>query len=490
MFDLLTDPVIRVDGHRMSLTHLLAALAMDGVTDYPGIRAHQRDPWHVMLVQLAVVAVRKAGQTLMPTTPDAWHVLLAALTEGHPFAWHLHAPEPDMPAFFQPPVNTTNGWDRCTSPAAIDAMRGVKEFDLKIDGMTVAELDQWMFGLITLQTVTASNGPHYGQTSRVRGGYGGRLFVGLDGTPGARFCRDAQVILSSWDTILADYPGYRRDGGLALTWLVPFDGIISMQKLDPMYLDTPRRVRLDQYGALTTKSPGLRTLGKTVADTGRIGDPWTVLNQEGASLNVTSLSYRVVAPIITNQGVTPSLLQTPRQSDLAPYGVRMSVLTGGQPAKTTGFHERTVEISQRTYRVMQTKAPEVAKYTKERIEFLGIVQGAIRSAILRGRQVAHSIAAKSMSNATRILLENWSRDEDARFFPDLFAEIENETDGLAIRGEWIERVIKDGRAVVRRGCEAMFPSGGLYWQAIVQADGFYTAILNKHRVHRHDDRPN
>lgn len=62
--DLLRDPLIGTDGGMVSLPGLLAAMAQGRVASFPALRPHQRPAWHTFLVQLAVLALGRAG---------AWH---------------------------------------------------------------------------------------------------------------------------------------------------------------------------------------------------------------------------------------------------------------------------------------------------------------------------------------------------------------------------------------------------------------------------------
>ncbi len=68
-YSLLDEPLISArlaaDGSRvhLSLPALFVALAGDQVRDFPALRPHQRHPWHAFLVQLAAMALHRAGQT-------------------------------------------------------------------------------------------------------------------------------------------------------------------------------------------------------------------------------------------------------------------------------------------------------------------------------------------------------------------------------------------------------------------------------------------
>ena len=107
MHDLLTDPLIGVrtpEGkRRVSLPDLLAGLTAGEVEGYTGLRAHQADPWHVFLVQLAAsIQARHPSETL-PTDPAYWRAGLLDLADGRDTAWHLVVDDVTQPAFLQHP---------------------------------------------------------------------------------------------------------------------------------------------------------------------------------------------------------------------------------------------------------------------------------------------------------------------------------------------------------------------------------------------------
>ena len=288
MHDVLHDRVIRVDRgnaqNQHNLPDLLAALVADKVDGYPGARAHQEDPFHAFVVQLAAFALHTAGDHTLPKTASGWRQLLEALTPKYPYAWHLIAPTCKQPAFFQPPANSTADWTLVSSPAAIDAIRPVKEFDVKFGPVATVNLDQWMFTIINLQTTTASNSPRYAQTSRMNGGYSSRLFVGVNGRPGQRFVRDVRLLLLHRDEMMS---AYAKRKGICLTWLAPWGHVIPKSRLDPWFLDTPRRVRLVEGGAMLTWARGLRTLGEEAGSL--TGDPWAP-TQKAKTMSVKGLN--------------------------------------------------------------------------------------------------------------------------------------------------------------------------------------------------------
>jgi len=107
MHDLLHDPLIGVRTpagvQRLSLPGLLAALSAGQVDGYTGLRAHQADPWHVFLVQLAASIQARRPTDVLPTDAAYWREGLLDLADGIPEAWQLVVEDVTKPAFMQHP---------------------------------------------------------------------------------------------------------------------------------------------------------------------------------------------------------------------------------------------------------------------------------------------------------------------------------------------------------------------------------------------------
>src|SRR5574337_89727 len=274
--NLLDDPLIRIrdpDGklQRLALPELFVALGRDAVRDYPGLRPHQRNPWHALLVQLAALALHQAGETKPWTDAADWRAALLALTPEHPdgCAWCLIAPH-DQPAFLQAPVpgGKVDVWKPIATPDAVDMLVTSKNHDLKRERMRRAAADDWLFALCAIQTdgMYSKAGPrfYYG-SSRVKGCFSSRTASGIfpPGRNGARWKRDVAVLLDARGEIVDEHD-LTDNGGVALRWLAPWDGkgSIAFEQLDPFYIDVCRRVRLHAtdgcLSALSTSSDATR----------------------------------------------------------------------------------------------------------------------------------------------------------------------------------------------------------------------------------------
>jgi CRISPR system Cascade subunit CasA len=473
--DLLTESVIRTEPTgSVSLPCLLTALVRGKVASYPGIRVHQEDPWHATICQLAAYVLHRARRTDVPDDEADWRGLLKAATVGQSSAWCLVGPH-DQPAFMQPATDTVVGWSYTNNPAALDAILPVKEHDTKLGPASGhAPADQWLFALVALQTCCGSLSAKYAQTSRMNGGLSSRLFVGVTGTPGARFVRDVRMLLAERERIIAASPGYADEGGIALTWMVPWNtSFIPKAKLDPFYVDTPRRVRLVKGGSLTVAASGLRTIGKEALGKGLTGDPWAPVDgKRHCTLSLPDLSYRRVAPILTGaDDALPSCAQIVRETDPDPVELRLSLLTGGQPGRTRGHHVRTVAIPAAIRGLLAVGDRRLGTASRERIETLGAVEKAVREAIAYGWKANRNVAVHT--NVITRVTDAWQADEDARFFPDLWAEMDAD-EPLAARREWLQRLVNlTGPEIVRRGVRFVLGHSDLLWRARVMADRSY-----------------
>src|SRR5574337_836645 len=246
--NLLDDPLIRIrdpDGElqRLSLPELFVALRCDAVRDYPALRPHQRHPWHALLVQLAALALHQAGETQPWPYAADWRAALLALTPEHPdgCAWCLVAPH-DKPAFLQAPIpgGKLDGWKPIATPDALDMLVTSKNHDLKGERMRLAEADDWLFALTSLQTQEGFLGAGNYGISRMNGGFSSRPALGVTpaGGLGTRWRRDLAALLEARDDI-AETMGLRSEGGTALLWLPPWDGMKSLafSALDPLYIE-------------------------------------------------------------------------------------------------------------------------------------------------------------------------------------------------------------------------------------------------------------
>src|SRR5690606_28169634 len=214
MFNLLAQPLINTAQlGPLTLPGTLAALARDEVDDFPALRAHQGMFWHMFLVQLAALALHRAGETEIPQDEETWRRLLRWLTKDFPGdePWCLVVDDWSKPAFMQAAVpDGVKVESPIPSPDALDLLITSKNHDLKQAVARGAKPEDWLFALISLQTGEGFGGAGNYGIARMNGGSSSRPMLGLaplSGSgersmtprPGAWFHRDVRVLLDPRD---------------------------------------------------------------------------------------------------------------------------------------------------------------------------------------------------------------------------------------------------------------------------------------------------
>ena len=278
MINVLTDPVIRCDasdGSRVgaSLPDVYAELMSDAIDAFPALRPHQRHAWHAFLVQLGAMALHRAGASEPPGDADGWASIIRGLTpdDAGDECWQLVVDDITKPAFLQPPAGSADREPdykhEVRTPDELDMLVTARNHDLKSAVAGEASTDDWVFALVTLQTMEGYGGPNNYGISRMNGGYGNRPAFTLapPGGPGAQVRRDILALLDQRPNLLSEYP--TRDGGHRLIWTIPWDGAseeaLLLNQLDPFYIEICRRVRLRSGADRTLSGVRGRVQGAT-----------------------------------------------------------------------------------------------------------------------------------------------------------------------------------------------------------------------------------
>ena len=303
MLNLLTEPLIQIHtvegNYAAPLPEALATLMADEVEAFPSLRPHQRHAWHAFMVQMGAMAMHWDDRNEPPSDAGEWRRIIRAMTpewtDDEP--WQLVADDITMPAFMQPPASSQEREkdykNRVESADELDMLVTSKNHDLKASVVSQAGVDDWIFALVTLQTMEGFGGAGNYGISRMNGGLGSRPAFSMapTGRIGAHVKRDIAALLS-------DYPA--TSDRHRLLWMLPWDGTASERllpnQLAPLYIEVCRRVRLrsDDDGrlyAVRTSSKSARIEGKDLK--GRTGDPWTPHNPNRDGLPLTFIAWRI-----------------------------------------------------------------------------------------------------------------------------------------------------------------------------------------------------
>ena len=425
MLNLLTDALIRVrtvDGENqtLSLPDVYGAMMRDRVRSFPALRPHQRHAWHAFLAQLGAVALHRAGSTDPPEEPEAWRDLIRGLTPEWPGdePWQLAVEDAAKPAFLQPPVpgGSLEGFKPVLTADALDLLVTSKNHDLKSAMAAEARPDDWLFALVNLQTMAGYGGVagkdiRYYEIARMRGSGFSRIQIMLSPSthPGAQLRRDIAGMLAMRDRIMREHEYYAADDGIALVWIVPWDGAdaLSLRKLDPFFIEICRRVRLinqdDKLSAVATGSKCSRINAKELS--GKTGDFWApvnILQGKAVGLYEAGFDYRTLSRLLFNSAdiKLPFSMQVSESGGHTLWLVARGVSrwpVDGVNIKTAGYHERSVP------------------FTREIASLLGSDEGRDRLAEVSEAQIADiRNAANALRRGIRFLVLDGVSYEEAR----------------------------------------------------------------------------
>ena len=503
MYNILTEPLIRFDhsdGNRTeaSLPDIYAALMADKVNAFPVLRPHQRHAWHAFLVQLGAMAMHRAGVDTPPESTEEWAKLIRGLTPDHQDdePWQLVVDNITIPAFMQPPASSK---DRekdykatVDTPDELDILVTSKNHDLKAAVAAQAAVDDWIFALVTLQTMEGFGGAGNYGISRMNGGLGNRPAFSLapaGSRPGAHLRRDVIALQEFRPQLLDQHTGYPSQNGILLLWTLPWDGSpaegLLPNRLDLFYLEVCRRLRLrattdGQLYGVRTSSKAARTGGKDIK--GRTGDPWTPADSKRDGLPLTlgagGFNYKRVSEYLTDWE-RPALLRPTkaeqRSTDRMQIVARAMVRGQG---KTEGYHERVIPIGHKTKLAILNRdaTQDLGDIAKARINDIGKVQRILSHATqvfaARGDEAKASPEHRALA---RPWLNRLDGIVDAQFFEDLQTEFEEEPSGRqSVRNGWLKDFVIENARNVLHAAEDSLPCPAIYsYRARVAAEGLF-----------------
>lgn len=500
----LTLPFIRITRHDGSvggatLPGTLATMMRNEVAAFTALRPHQRHAWHAFLAQLAALALLRAGLDRVPEDEDAWCALLRGLTPDHAddAPWCLVA-LPDRPALLQPALpggDLSELRNIVRTPDSLDMLVTSKTHDLKGGVMAQASPDDWLFALVTLQTMEGFLGAGNYGISRMNGGFANRPALGVApaGGPGAHLRRDVRRLVAMKGRPPLSKICAERDG-LALVWLRPWDGEAPLpaSALDPLYIEVCRRVRLQSDGtAITARAGGSKAARIAPPQGGVTGDPWTPVRlgkdgQKALTVDARGFSYRPLVDLLFPREGEPAPLQEVEADDDADgLAVVARALVRGQ-GKTEGYHERRVPLSRRLRRRgMFTPADPVAQVAHDRVQLVADMAGALRFALLalfENGPAKVDPGNDAASRKAKPFVARFEREVDLTFFEALWQEAEQDgTDArLAERARWLHALLRTADALLDEADHAAAKASRRRLRARVNADGVLHGSVRKH----------
>ncbi len=506
-YSLLHDPIVsvrspgRTNRRRLILPELYSALAHDGeVGDFPAVAAHQRQSWHAFLVQIAAMALHKAGETGVVHSAERWRELLLELVDQRESAFALVENDLSKPALLQPPVpeSSIDGWTKVATPDALDIMVASKVHDVKAARAAGAGPEDWLLALVSLQTMQGFSGNTLNGIGRMNSGYGSRPEVSLTPSlvPGPRFLRDVEVLLATRSDVVATYE-YAESDGHTLLWLLPWDGTDSLAvgSCDPYFVEICRRVRFTaEDGELRCFYRGTKSLRLDAKQRkGVLGDPWTPIDAGGEkSLTVSGegFTYDKTQKLIWGSDYQRPATQLARPEDPSEMFFTARVLVRGN--KTEGFHQRLLLLPKSVRR--RLAKPEGSTQLSEIASAWVSHSATMKAKVLKPAllNLVQGGPEKLNFKDSRVdpFLDRYEARVDQRFFDALFEALETAGDDLSplkeIGSVWGEVLVAIGTEVLDEAIGRASVSSPRHYRAVTAARRtFFGAARNNGFPRRH-----
>ena len=436
--NLITDSVLTItDGKKVTLPDLFAGMARREVGGFPALRPHQRPAWHMFLVQLGALSLWTAGRDHLPDNAADWTADLRKLTPDYPddAPWQLFVEEGDKPAFLQPPDPGGLKWSTVETPDALDLLITARNHDLKQTVAKQANVDDWLFALVSLQTSAGYDGRGNCGIARMNGGSSSRPMLGLTPAgdrdlsidPSAWWARDVLHLVSARRS--GKSSGVGNVGGPALLWCLdwPEGNQLDLRNLDPWFLEVCRRVRLARtngaVAAQRSTSRSARIDAKALK--GMVGDPWAPVHKtEGKSLTLGGgdFDYKRLCELMFSGDWAVPLLAQHGGDETGDMLLVAEALSRGN-SKTEGFKSRVVTVPGKVVPFFSTET--AASLSKAQLVEITGFDEALRYAIALAAAGGDRDGVKRdhFKRATPAS-KRFDRAADRLFFPSLWRRVE------------------------------------------------------------------
>jgi len=398
-------------------------------------------------VQLAALALGRAGTSEPPQEEGAWRVLLLALTEGAVEPWTLLVKERTRPAFLQPPDPGGLRWEPVPTPDALDLLITSKNHDLKAAVLTEAAPEDWVYALMSLQTSEGYGGRGNFGIARMNGGFSSRAMLGLapagpDGRPdpSSWWRRDLGVVLRDRNA-----PTVLTRGGVALLWTLPWpEGRqFPAAEMDPLAIEVCRRVRLTEVDgtiqAERAASKASRVEAKAFA--GVLDDPWAPVSMKDATPKALTLGeggrfhYRRIVGLLSEEDWRAPLAARLEENEVAGEMVVVAEALARGNSKTDGLQSRILPIPKRVRRAKDFSA-RLSTIAQTQIAEIKGADAALREAVALyaagGRYEIVNKPQRLRAAEARARLDAFA---DRVFFDYLWARITAMEEGLDAQAE-------------------------------------------------------
>lgn len=514
MHDLLSDPLISVrtneGARRVNLPELLAGLSAGTVEGYTSLRAHQVDPWHVFLVQLAAsIQARKPTPTL-PSDPNYWREGLLDLAHGIETAWHLLVEDVTQPAFMQHPWKS---WDaeagdygvkkarkqtvfdaKATTPDELDVLVTSKNHDVKIARIGADAIEAWLYALLLLQGTSGFLGQGNYGVVRMNGGFASRPIVSwtVSRHPSGRFYDEVRRICQLRDETIRIY-GYANRGAV-LTWLTSWNRSthqFQLKELEPWFIEAPRPVRLiaTQQGIIALGATSkARQIGPKTLENGDVGDPWIPINisdkkkgRSAMTLSAEGFTPQRLCELLFEDGFELTALQQPQHGEGEGWFI-CSCLARGQ-GKTEGFHRQEICIPPKVRLALMNgeQRDTLKQLAKKLLGAAKDVQKTLDTALVVLAEGGPDKAdfdrlSPWLEGARKDFAQQWK----TQYFPTLWRGVQE--DHEAVFDDWCLQMVDIAQKLLDEAAQRLPLPVNRTWRAITQAQRAFFGMLHKYHL--------
>ena len=503
MHDLLHDPLIgiqtRAGPARVNLPELLAGLSAGEVEAYTGLRAHQADPWHVFLVQVAASVMARHSEATLPPDAAFWRTGLLDIADGCASAWELQVDNVTQAAFLQHPLSSANELSvfkpKAHTPDELDVLVTAKDHDVKMARMRADDAESWLYAMLVYQTTSGYLGASNFGTVRMNGGFASRCVVSLvSGTAiSQRFVEELAAVMAMRDSVLAGGLGF-VERGTALTWLRPWSRQQSqyvLRDLEPWFIEAVRPLRLVAHdGGLVAfgASSRARQIGPGTLENGDVGDPWLPINvtdrKKGRSAltpSATGWTPDLIARMLFQRGIELTPLARPRTGMQGNAWFIGSVLVRGQ-GTTEGFHRFAIPVPANARRGLQRgdERERLGRFAESLLADAKEGERSLKAALMtlaEGGPQDVNFNNKAVTAWAEAAIAGFAQTWADDFFPTVWRAIDE--DAAAVQADWRTALVTRTRTTLREAeARVPIPSGRRY-RALVRAHGLLNGSLRK-----------
>ena len=460
----------------LSLAGTLATMARGEISGFSRLRPHQRPAWHMFLVQLGALALWTGGREDFPEVEEEWQSLLRNLTPGYDQdePWRLIVQDRRKPAFMQAPDPGALQWTSVSTPDELDMLITSRNHDLKRQVARQSTPEDWIFALISLQTMEGFGGLRNYNIARMNGGSSSRPMIGL--APAGRqthtvdesawWRRDVSLLLQ-WRAD-GNEGDVCKPGGKALIWLYdwPQETKLSPASLDPWFMEICRRVRFKDGtdGPMVERATSKSTRIEAREFKGVLYEPWGPVHKTEnklLTLGEQDIDYRLLCRVLFSGDWTAPLLARNSETDRGDMVLVAEALSRGN-SKTTGFRSRLVPVPEAVVRRFLNKSAQ--DLSGEQIKDIGDVSKVLCS----GLAIVSAGGKKDRSNNNLLLSKQnyvaaesaqaaFQRQVDGLFFPALWKQLAAAGDAQQKKAEARYVFIRQLAEAARSEFEAALP---------------------------------